>query len=683
MSSSTSQSDDLVVPLDDDRARDRELTGGKAAALARAAAAGHRVVEGVVLTTHGTAAIDDGNGEDALAELDRAWKQLSDGGERPVVVRSSSVVEDAEDESMAGRYETVADVTDPDGLRAALDTVLSSRQDVAEQSDGLATDHPIAVLVQRQLSPDWGGVAFGIDPVSGRPDRRVVVAGEGAPEGLVSGTEQGDRWLIDEDDEFVEEPEDLTSGVPEDVVRDVAALVEELSEAIGDPQDIEWAATEDGTVWLLQTRPVTTEVTGTPTGPVFGTGPVAETFPDRLTALERDLWLPPLREAIAHALEVSAVASTKAIESSPVVIDVDGRPAVDLELFGRVERNESPIRDRARRIGASWRLGRLRRALPRAARRVVEQADRALADVDELPEYDSEQLLDLLDNSCAVLRSLHGHEALIGLISDRGDSAVTGSGVGLRALAAARRDGLDDRQAIARDPAILALCAPVIGRPPRLPPTDDLPSLRGGAPPADDPGVLREALRMRVRWVQELTARTAEELGRRLAEQGLLSGPADVRAVSLEALQEAVRSGQEPTPTDAPSDQPLPNRFRLTEDGVPVPMAGSGDEGVAAGGGVAEGPIQLYDGDGDVDAVREDVVLVVDELAPDLAAVLPRLVGLVATTGSPLSHVAILARESGVPAVVGFGNAMDRFEDGQRVRVDGNAGDVESLEEQS
>lgn len=674
---------DAVVALDDERAQDRELTGGKAAALARAGRAGHRILPGIVLTTQGTAAIDEGRGEEVVAELERAWKQLSDGGATPVVVRSSSVVEDAADESMAGRYETVADVTDPEGLRDATATVLDSRQGVADQAADLDADHPIAVLLQRQLAPDWGGVAFGVDPVSGRPDRRVVVAVDGAPEELVSGTTQGDRWTTDEDLEFVEEPDERRTGVPADVVREVAALVEALSESIGEPQDIEWAATEDGTIWLLQTRPVTTEVTGVPTGPVLGTGPVAETFPDQMTTLERDLWLPPLREAIGHALQVAAAASEEDVEASPVLLELDGRAAVDLELFGRVERDTSPIRGRLRKILASWRLGRLRSALPRVARRVVEEADHALSDVDELDEYDAGQLCDLLDNTHDVLRSLHGHEILVGLLTDSGDSGVTGSGVGLRALAAARREGLSDEQAIARDPAILALCAPVIGLERRLPPTDDLPPLRGGAPPPDDPGVLREALRMRVRWVQELGARAAEELGQRLAADDLLDTSQDVRDVSREALVEAVRTGRRPELTPLPDTEPLPNRFRLTDDGVPVPHRDAGDEGVAAGGGVAEGPVHIHRGADSLDEVDDGVVLVTADLDPELASVLPRLTALVATTGSPLSHVAILARESGVPAVVGLGNALERFEDGQRVRVDGDGGDVELLEEES
>ena len=61
---------------------------------------------------------------------------------------------------------------------------------------------------------------------------------------------------------------------------------------------MEWAIDAIGELWLLQSRPVTTEIEGAPRGPLYGPGPVAETFPAPLTRLEQDLWVPPLREAV-------------------------------------------------------------------------------------------------------------------------------------------------------------------------------------------------------------------------------------------------------------------------------------------------------------------------------------------------------------------------------------------------
>jgi pyruvate,water dikinase len=57
----------------------------------------------------------------------------------------------------------------------------------------------------------------------------------------------------------------------------------------------------------------------------------------------------------------------------------------------------------------------------------------------------------------------------------------------------------------------------------------------------------------------------------------------------------------------------------------------------------------------------------------------PRARAIVTDVGAPLSHAAIVARELGIPAVVGCGNAMMRLNTGDRVRVDGGRGTVEIL----
>ena len=99
--------------------------------------------------------------------------------------------------------------------------------------------------------------------------------------------------------------------------------------------------------------------------------------------------------------------------------------------------------------------------------------------------------------------------------------------------------------------------------------------------------------------------------------------------------------------------------------------AGDTDGGRGAGGGRASGVVLP------VDALPADgAVLVVRTLDPSLASVLPGLRGLVSETGSVLSHLAILAREFGVPTVVGVEDAVKRFPPGTGVVVDGATGEV-------
>jgi pyruvate,water dikinase len=94
--------------------------------------------------------------------------------------------------------------------------------------------------------------------------------------------------------------------------------------------------------------------------------------------------------------------------------------------------------------------------------------------------------------------------------------------------------------------------------------------------------------------------------------------------------------------------------------------------------GVATGPVFVRDGSADGE-IPAGAILVVDHLDPRLAPVIPRLGGLVAETGSALSHLAILAREYHVPAVVGVDAATARFQPGHLVTIDGAEGTVAEL----
>ena len=59
--------------------------------------------------------------------------------------------------------------------------------------------------------------------------------------------------------------------------------------------------------------------------------------------------------------------------------------------------------------------------------------------------------------------------------------------------------------------------------------------------------------------------------------------------------------------------------------------------------------------------------------------IFPRAAAVVTDVGAPLSHAAIVAREMGIPAVVGCGNATMLLKTGDRVRVDGGNGTVTIL----
>ncbi len=98
--------------------------------------------------------------------------------------------------------------------------------------------------------------------------------------------------------------------------------------------------------------------------------------------------------------------------------------------------------------------------------------------------------------------------------------------------------------------------------------------------------------------------------------------------------------------------------------------------GLAASGGVYEGPARCISGPSEFDRIVQGDVLVTASTTEAFNILLPLLGAIVTDTGGLLSHSAIVAREYGIPGVVGTRDATDRIPDGTRVRVDGDAGEV-------
>jgi pyruvate,water dikinase len=472
--------------------------------------------------------------------------------------------------------------------------------------------------------------------------------------------------------------------------RRLAALAARAAHQFGQAQDVEWALDDAGRIWLLQSRPVTafgTEATGE--GPLLGPGPFAETFPDALRPLEEDLWLEPLRTGITSAIRLVGAIPRRALAASPLVLTVGGRVACDLALLGA-----SPVapprwrwldpRVPTRRLASAWRIGRLRAVLPDLAGDLCRRVDSDLGGVPALDGLSDAELLEVLNRARGHLAAVHGHEVLAGTLLP--GSGSTGAGVAMSVVRRGRDLGLSDAEIIERWPVALALTAPRVGRAPTLPPVVEL--ARGerepaGATTSQVAGLpAREALRLRARWLQELTARAADVLGRRLAVQHRLPAPESLVQLRLAELDDVVSGWPAPADLAARGLRPgpaLPSCFRLDAEGTPIPvrLAGAhraGGRGAAQGraqGRVAHDPATAEPGD----------VLVTRTLDPRLAGFLPTLGAVVCETGSVLSHLAILAREYRVPTVVGVHDAVARFAAGAVLVVDGGTGEVRLVED--
>lgn len=685
-----------VLALDDGRATDERLVGAKAANLARCSGLrSAATLPGFVLTTEGVAERlrADGGAGDVDAELRDAW--AARGGERTTfVVRSSSTIEDAGSSSMAGQFTSVLDVRGWVRLCEAVDEVIRSADRVRD-ADGRR--RPIAVLVQEQLDAALGGVMFSADPISGDTAHVAVDVVPSRPDLLVGGRVTAAHLVLTRSGRVVSRAGPDVEGMTAKVRRRLVRLAREAEQRFGVPQDLEWAVDAAGRMWLLQSRPITA-AGATGDGPVLGPGPVAETFPAPLAQLEQDLFLPPLREGVIGALTVTGAVGRARIERSPVVVAVGGRVAVDLELLG-VTRGKVSLWRRisptalVRHLAVSWRVGRIRVALSELATGLVDVVDEHLASIPRLGSLGDEELIGIIDRGRRELATVHRYEVLAGMLL-REPPGPPAASIALGALRRGRRDGLDDAELVGEHPVVLALSAPAVEPPPPLPrPDPAVPPTREGdadatepfatlaeasIPDVDDLGP-REALRLRARWLQELLARTSRELGARLVPPEV--GPPElVRHLTLSELVSVVEGGLLPSDLADRASRlpgpPLPPRFRRSADDTAVPLprrTHTHSEGIGAGGGRAVGPV-VHRAPSGLDG--RGGVLVVRYLEPDLAPLLPAVAGLVAETGSPLSHLAILARETGVATVVGVPDALTRFPAGTELEVDGTTGEV-------
>src|SRR5690242_4044012 len=101
--------------------------------------------------------------------------------------------------------------------------------------------------------------------------------------------------------------------------------------------------------------------------------------------------------------------------------------------------------------------------------------------------------------------------------------------------------------------------------------------------------------------------------------------------------------------------------------------------GLAASKGVYEGPARLINGPSQFDRIVKGDILVTASTTEAFNILLPLLGAIVTDSGGLLSHSAIVAREYGIPGVVGTREATQRIADGARLRVDGDRGEVTVL----
>jgi rifampicin phosphotransferase len=176
-------------------------------------------------------------------------------------------------------------------------------------------------------------------------------------------------------------------------------------------------------------------------------------------------------------------------------------------------------------------------------------------------------------------------------------------------------------------------------------------------------------------------------MGRRLAEVGVLRDADDVLHLRLEELEEL---GDPATLAPAVAERiravvRARSARRAELAGVPLiapsvlfpGRAPRGDalvSGTPASGGLATGPVRVIRDTADFGRLRGGDVLVCPYTNPAWTPLFQRAAAVVVDTGGIGSHAAIVAREYGIPAVMGSATGTSVLTDGQVVTVDGDTG---------
>ena len=198
--------------------------------------------------------------------------------------------------------------------------------------------------------------------------------------------------------------------------------------------------------------------------------------------------------------------------------------------------------------------------------------------------------------------------------------------------------------------------------------------------------------------------RLALELGERLASAGILDAPDDVFYLRSEELREAAATRSAGESRD--DLQQLAAQRRALRDSrmrlLPPPtvprnmiwkfgpfdlskafqpkeniVEGEGIEGFAVSPGRVTAPASVILSAADFEKMRPDSILVCPTTTPAWTPLFTQARGLVTDIGGVLAHGSIVAREYGIPAVMGTTVATTRIQDGQVITVDGTAGTVE------
>ncbi len=250
-------------------------TGGKAKNLLRLKKEGFLVPEFLIIPQQ---ELSRGIPENLVTEAEACFP-----GVRYFAVRSSAPDEDSDHFSFAGQFESYLYVTKEElaeKVKKVWHSAFSERVKSYRRNNQLPESSGLSVIIQKMADAEVSGVAFGLNPVNGNRQEKLISSVYGLGEGLVSGQLNSDNFIlgngkiqaqiVQKTHRFVldnrqgsglkkAEVEKAKQNLPSlhnSHLRELSTILDQLHHLFGKPQDIEFAVREEK-IYLLQTRPVT------------------------------------------------------------------------------------------------------------------------------------------------------------------------------------------------------------------------------------------------------------------------------------------------------------------------------------------------------------------------------------------------------------------------------------------
>ena len=716
----------LILPIEQIEEKDRPKVGGKAFALASLWKAGFNVPAAICVTSDAYDRYVSSTGirERILMEIhrkafeDMRWEEMWDAslrirnmflttpmpgplkdalgdniakcfGEKPSAVRSSSPGEDSKKASFAGLHDSYVNVRTRDAIMEHVIKVWASLwSDAAllyRRELGLDPEKStMAVVIQEMVLGDRAGVAFCRSPVD--PSQAVIESVYGLNQGLVDGTVEPDRWLLErvsgkilshsqpERDlwvvpakegatlENLPSPMAMHAPLKEGEVYAVYRLAMDAEKYFESPQDVEWTFFKE-ILYLLQSRPITTEKGDEPGDDRSWYLSLTRSF-DNLKALRRKIEekLIPAMIDEASLLEAENLDDFSLHE---LISEMERRSRVHQKWVEIYWRDFIPFAHGARLFGQIYN--------------------------DAVHPSDPHEFMSLL--AATEMESLKRNRLLEELAQDVREKSElrklleTGDFENVDPPFLTRLDRFVSNygQLICPDPSLNACRIHMCGILLRM------AAAKTTARAQRDIAGLTDSFLFRFEGKKREDAAEMLDLARasyRLRDDdNIYLGRIESALDQAVALAEMRLSADSAAAKDQGSYE---GRIAVVKKKVYVPHSTVNETttddhfdfrqrqltGQPAGPGLVEGPARIVSNVLDLAEFQAGEILVCDAVDPSMTFVVPLSGGIVERRGGMLIHGAIIAREYGLPCVTGVPDATTLIQTGNRITVDGYLGIV-------